>query len=133
MEAWIQKHDLSSEPITDPTMDQCLAVLGSFDWEAELKLYEVALEENRDRCPPGIEMVDRDRTLQVMPIHDRKSHYNYSCDHPVRLFNLFGASKNLNAWAISDDHRERLIGFHFAGDEKQETLVHTLMKLSEEV
>lgn len=133
MDAWIQKHDFSTEPIAEPTLDRCLELLQSIDWEGQLKLYEAALDENRDRCPPGIHLAEDDRTLQVMPIHEGKSHYHYSCDHPTRLFSLFGASKSLNAWAISDDHRRGLLESHFTGESKQENLVHTLRRLSAKV
>lgn len=130
MEAWIQKHDFSTDPIHEPTVEGCLELLHSFEWDAELAKYEEALEAKRDRCPPGIALVDKDRTLQVLPISEGKSHYSYSCDHPVRWLALFGASKSINAWAISDEHRQNLIGLHFGGE--QEQLVRTLSRLTKE-
>ncbi|MFP6882260.1 MAG: hypothetical protein VCA34_14995 [Roseibacillus sp.] len=131
MEAWIQKHDFTTDSLSDGAQDHGLELLSSFDWEAELAKYEEALDEKRDRCPPGMGFVDDDRVLHVMPIHDGKSHYNYSCDHPVRLFSIFGASKSLNAWAIPDEHRQRIIGLHYAGE--QEQLVRTLVQLSQDI
>ena len=128
MEAWIQKHDFSTELIADASVAGCVELLSTFDWGKELNAYESALEENRDRCPPAMGLVERDRTLQVMPMRDGRSHYSYSCDHPLRIFAFFGATKTMNAWEVSDEHRERLIGFHFAGEEEQ--LVRALHELS---
>ena len=68
MEAWIQRHDFSLASIPEPTVEQCLDFLQSFDWESELTCYEEALAEKRNRCPPALRLVDGDRTLQVMPI-----------------------------------------------------------------
>ena len=74
-------------------------------------------------------LVDGDRTLQVMPIREGRSHYSYSCDHPLRVLAFFGASKTLNAWAISDEHRAALIGCHFEGE--QDKLVGALCQLTQ--
>ena len=126
MEVWIQRHDHTTESHSELNRDQCLALLDSFDWESELAKYEEALDQKRDRCPPGMGFVDGDRTLHVMPIHDGKSHYHYSCDHPVRLFALFGGSKQLNIWEVPDQHRHHLVTLHYAG--KQNELVRALLK-----
>ena len=128
MEAWIQRHDFSLASIPEPTVEQCLDLLQSFDWESELTCYEEALVEKRNRCPPALGLVDGDRTLEVMPIRGGRSHYSYTCDHPLRLLAFFGASKSLNAWAIGDEHRTGLISHHFAGE--QEKLVGSLCRLT---
>ena len=125
MEVWIQKHDHCTETLPDTSREHCLALLDSFDWDAELERYEEALDASRDRCPPGMGFVDGERLLHVMPIHEGKSHYHYSCAHPVRLFARFGASKTLNIWAVPDRHRHNLIALHYAG--KQNELVRALL------
>ena len=56
MEAWIQRHDFTTDSLSDATQDHGLELLSSFDWEAELAKYEEALDEKRDRCPPGMGM-----------------------------------------------------------------------------
>lgn len=126
MEVWIQRHDHHVDNHSELGRDQCLVLLDSFDWESELTQYEEALERNEDRCPPGMGFVDGDRTLHVMPIHDDKSHYHYSCNHPVRLLATFGASRQFNVWAVPNRHRHRLIGLHYAG--KQDELVRALLE-----
>jgi hypothetical protein len=128
MEVWLQKHDHTTESLSDRSREDCLALLDSFDWDSELANYEAALEKGADRCPPGMGFVDGGRTLHVMPIHDGVSHYLYSCDHPVRLLAFFGAGKSLNAWAVPDAHRHELLALHYAG--KQDELVRTLAKLN---
>ena len=129
MEAWIQRHDCSMASVPDPTVGQCLDLLQSFDWESELVCYEEALAEKRNRCPPALGLVDDDRILQVMPIREGRSHYSYSCDHPLRVLSFFGASKTLNVWAIADEHRASLIGYHFEGE--QDKLVGALCQLTQ--
>lgn len=128
MEVWIQKHDYETDVIEETASEHCLALLGSFDWTGELEKYEEALEAKRDRCPPGMGFVDGDRVLHVMPIHEGRSHYHYSCDHPSRLFALFGACRKLDAWAINDEHRATLLQMHYDG--KQEELLERLAELS---
>ncbi len=128
MEAWIQRHEFTVEPVVGPTLESCLEVLRTFDWKGELELYEEALEEGRERCPPACVLVDNDRTLQVMPIHGSCSHYAYTCIHPLRLMAFFGASRTVNAWAIGDEHRAGILASHFAGEEAK--LVRSLARLT---
>ena len=40
MEAWIQRHEFTVEPVVGPTLESCLEVLRTFDWKGELELYE---------------------------------------------------------------------------------------------
>lgn len=128
MDAWVQRHDFTVESIGDPTAEICLKVLQTYDWEGELALYERALEQGRERCPPALVILDNDRTLQVMPIHGGCSHYSYTCSHPLRVMAFFGASRTFNAWAIGDDHRTGILTHHFAGE--QAKLVRSLSRLT---
>ena len=128
VEAWIQRHDFTVEAMAGPTLESCLEVLRSFDWKGELTRYEEALEQERERCPPALVVVDNDRTLQVMPMDDGRSHYSYTCVHPLRLMAFFGASKTCNAWAIGDEHRAGVLAHHFAGE--QAKLVRSLCHLT---
>lgn len=130
MEVWLQKHNYESEVIEDSTSDHCLTLLDSYDWAKELEQYEQAMDSKQDRCPPGMGFVDRDRVLHVMPIHDGQSHYHYSCDHPSRLFALFGACRKLDAWAIPNEHRAALIRLHYDGH--QDELLEQLADLSQQ-
>jgi hypothetical protein len=117
MDVWLQQHDFSTEDLSAKSREECLAILDSYHWEDELAKYEAALEAQRERCPPGMGFVDGNRTLHVMPIGENRSHYHYSCDHPMKLFAIFGATRSLNVWAIPDRHRATLLALHYAGQE----------------
>ena len=97
MEVWIQHYDGRLKAVSEPSLEHCLELLKSYDWESEVSSYEQALEEGRDRCFPSLQLIDGDRTLQVMPMRAQRAHYSYSCDHPLRILSFFGASKTLNA------------------------------------
>ena len=90
--------------------------------------YEQALEEGRDRCFPGLQLIDGDRILQVMPMRAGRAHYSYSCDHPLRLLAFLGASKTLSAWDVAPEYQSVLIKDHFEGDQRK--LVRTLIQLA---
>lgn len=128
MEVWIQRHDYSTDSLPESDQESSLAALERFDWESEFLGYEAALDAQADRCPPGMGFVDGDRLLHIMPIREGRSHYHYACDHPVRLFAIFGANKSLNAWAIPDRYRPELVGLHYDG--RQADLVSRLAELT---
>ncbi len=131
MEAWIQRHDCSAMPVQEPTFEQCLHLLRTHDWEKELSSYEHALDEGRDRCPPALQLTDGNRVLQLMPMRGDRTHYSYSCDHPLRILAFFGASRTFNAWNIGDEHRKSLVEMHFEG--RQEELVEALSCLTSQM
>ena len=127
MEAWIQRHDFSAVPVQEPTLEECLHLLRTYDWEKELSSYEDALDEGRDRCPPALQLTDGSRVLQLMPMREERTHYSYSCDHPLRILAFLGASRTFNAWDIGDEHRVSLVEMHFEG--REEELVGSLARL----
>ena len=127
MEAWIQRHDFSAVPVQEPTLEECLHLLRTYDWEKELSSYEHALDEGRDRCPPALQLTDGGRVLQLMPMREERTHYSYSCDHPLRILAFLGASRTFNAWDIGDEHRVSLVEMHFEG--REEELVGSLARL----
>ena len=127
MNVWLQRHDPSADEHSEVSLDHGLELLEGFGWASELAEYERALEAGRERCPPGRGFVDGTRILHVMPIHDGRSHYHYSSDHPVRLFSFFGANKTLDVWDVPDRHRPELIGLHY--DQEQSKLVQRLLEL----
>jgi hypothetical protein len=127
MDVWLQRHDFTTDDLSDRSRDECLALLASHDWASELARYEAALADNRARCPPGMGFVDAGRTLHIMPVHGGRSHYHYSSDHPVRLFALFGANRSLNVWNIPDQHRANLLSLHY--DRHEQDLVRSLHTL----
>ncbi len=127
MEAWIQRHDFSAVPGKEPTLEECLHLLRTYDWEKELSSYEHALDEGRDRCPPALQLTDGIRVLQLMPMREERTHYSYSCDHPLRILAFLGASRTFNAWDIGDEHRVSLVEMHFEG--REEELVGSLARL----
>ena len=128
MEAWIQRHDFSAVPVQEPTLDECLHLLQTHDCEKELSSYEHALDEGRDRCPPALQLTDGNRVLQLMPMREERTHYSYSCDHPLRILAFLGASRTFNAWEIGDEHRASLVEMHFEG--REEELVEALARLT---
>jgi hypothetical protein len=128
MEAWIQRHDFSAVPVQEPTLEECLHLLQTHDWEKELSSYEHALDEGRDRCPPALQLTDGNRVLQLMPMREERTHYSYSCDHPLRILAFLGASRTFNAWEIGDEHRASLVEMHFEG--REEELVEALARLT---
>ncbi|HAO94461.1 MAG: hypothetical protein CMP26_07505 [Roseibacillus sp.] len=128
MEVWIQHYDCRLKAVSEPSLEQCLELLQSYDWESEVSSYEQALEEGRDRCVPGLHLIDGDRILQVMPARAGRAHYSYSCDHPLRLLAFLGASKTLSAWDIAPEYQSALIKDHFEGDQRK--LVRTLIQLA---
>ena len=130
VEAWIQAHDCTLTAVPEPAPDQCLELLQSQDWESELSSYEQAMEGGRDRCPPGLQLIDGDRILQVMPVRAGRAHYSYSCDHPLRILAFLGASKTLNVWDVGTEYQAALVQAHFDGDQRK--LVSMLVKLSTE-
>ncbi len=49
---WIQRHDYSSEDVSNVTVQEAIAAYARFDWQRELAAYD---ENSEDRsCPPGI-------------------------------------------------------------------------------
>ena len=128
VEVWIQHYDGRLEAASDPSLEHCLELLQSYDWESEVSSYEQALEEGRDRSFPGLQLIDADRTLQVMPMRARRAHYSYSCDHPLRILAFLGASKTLNAWDVGPEYHITLIKSHFERDQRK--LVRMLIQLA---
>ena len=128
VEVWIQHYDCRLNAVSEPSPEQCLELLQSYDWESEVSSYEQALEEGRDRCVPGLQLIDGDRILQVMPVRAGRAHYSYSCDHPLRLLAFLGASKTLSAWDVAPEYQSALIKDHFEGDQRK--LVRTLIQLA---
>jgi len=128
VEVWIQHYDGRLKEVSDPSLEHCLELLQSYDWESEVSSYEQALEEGRDRCFPGLQLIDGDRILQVMPMRAGRTHYSYSCDHPLRLLAFLGASKTLSAWDVASEYQSALIKDHFEGDQRK--LVRTLIQLA---
>ena len=45
MEVWIQHYDCRLKAVSEPSLEQCLELLQSYDWESEVSSYEQALEE----------------------------------------------------------------------------------------
>ena len=130
MEVWIQEHDCGLKAVSEPSLERCLSLLQSHDWEGELSSYEQALEEGRNRCPPGLQLIVEDQILKVMPVRAGRAHYSYSCDHPLRLLAFLGASKTLNVWDVAPEHQTTLIQYHFKGDQRK--LVSMLIQLASE-
>ena len=128
VEVWIQQYDCSLKAVSEPSVEKCLELLRSHDWESELSSYEQALEGGRDRCPPGLQLIDGDRVLQIMPVRAGRAHYSYSCDHPLRLLAFLGASKTLNAWDVGPEYQVALVQNHFEGDQRK--LVRMLVELT---
>ena len=126
MVTWLQRHDFTTEDLSEDK-EKCLVVLEGFNWEDELQKYEQALDEKRDRCPPGMGFVDGDRVLHIMPVRDGKSHVHYTCDHTARLFALFGATRKLQAWEVPNKRLHILVDLHYAG--AQDDLIEALEEL----
>lgn len=123
---WIQRHNYSSETISESSLAQTLKAYEDFDWESELNKFQENVE-GMD-CPPGIginngESLDKEGSflLHICPIDERMAYFNY---HYQKLSNFFG----LNLGTTAEIHYvakyarskiPNLIELFYAGKHKQ--------------
>ncbi len=91
---WIQKHDYSSDEVTDVSAAQAVAAWESFDWAAELAAVDQGYEGRN--CPPGFGLHNGydpgnpDRSLlHVCPIDADSAFLNYHHMAEGKVLGLF--------------------------------------------
>ncbi len=125
MTVWLQQHDLSSEDLTDPSMESVLSLLQSFDWQTEIQKEKEERESGRvDCCPAGIGMIhDEGQILHIIPTNgaDFICHYHF----PVKqrkFLGVFGKSIRRQTLSFKDVEKKVLLSTiraHYQGNHGQ--------------
>ena len=113
MNAWLQRHDLSSEEFEITDAVAAKELLRRFDWASER---ELEAHSKDDTCPAGLGLVAAEgHVLHICPGRDGHSLVHY---HFPKKPNLLGLrSHGLLTWTeVLSEEAERMIDHFFSGD-----------------
>ena len=124
MTVWLQRHDLTSEDLTDSSMDSAVSTLESFDWQDEIEKEIAAEKAGEDRCPPGMGLIHEEgQILHIIPTENGRFFCHYLYPTKQRKFlGLFGKAIRQENITFKDVEKKDLlptIRAHYQGNHGQ--------------
>ena len=121
MKTWLQRHDFSSDDLTDPSIEFSLLTFKTFDWQSEITLAEKALDAGVDCCSAGLGLVHEDgRILHIVQQASGDANVHYSYTEQKKILGMIQVSRHTNKTveAYSLMHTEEIFKAHYSGAHK---------------